>query len=109
VDDESVHGQTRGSLRGLGQRPGIPAEMQTKIWEPFFTTRQRGTGLGLAIVRKRIEEAGGTVRLVRHRTAKARGLSCGCRYRTASGSDRIQAFNVVLTVRKTGLRSTKPH
>ena len=33
--------------------PGIPAEVRTKIWEPFFTTRQRGTGLGLAIVRKR--------------------------------------------------------
>jgi signal transduction histidine kinase len=44
--------------------PGIAAEMQTKIWEPFFTTRQRGTGLGLAIVRKRMEEAGGTARLV---------------------------------------------
>jgi signal transduction histidine kinase len=44
--------------------PGVPAAMQTKIWEPFFTTRQRGTGLGLAIVRKRMEEAGGTARLV---------------------------------------------
>jgi signal transduction histidine kinase len=44
--------------------PGIATEVQTKIWEPFFTTRQRGTGLGLAIVRKRMEEAGGTARLV---------------------------------------------
>src|SRR5258708_877334 len=44
--------------------PGVAAEMQAKIWEPFFTTRQRGTGLGLAIVRKRMEEAGGTARLV---------------------------------------------
>jgi signal transduction histidine kinase len=43
--------------------PGIAPEMQAKIWEPFFTTRQRGTGLGLAIVRKRMEEAGGTARL----------------------------------------------
>jgi signal transduction histidine kinase len=43
--------------------PGISAEMQTKIWEPFFTTRQRGTGLGLAIVRKRLEEASGSARL----------------------------------------------
>jgi signal transduction histidine kinase len=44
--------------------PGIAADMQQRIWEPFFTTRQRGTGLGLAIVRKRMEEAGGTARLV---------------------------------------------
>jgi signal transduction histidine kinase len=43
---------------------GIPAELRQRIWEPFFTTRQRGTGLGLAIVRKRIEEAGGSARLV---------------------------------------------
>ena len=43
--------------------PGIAPEMRTKIWEPFFTTRQRGTGLGLAIVRKRMEEAGGSARL----------------------------------------------
>ena len=44
--------------------PGIDPQMHTKIWEPFFTTRQRGTGLGLAIVRKRIEDAGGSARLV---------------------------------------------
>ncbi len=43
--------------------PGISADLQSKIWEPFFTTRQRGTGLGLAIVRKRMEEAGGSARL----------------------------------------------
>jgi len=42
---------------------GVPAELQPRIWEPFFTTKQRGTGLGLAIVRKRIEDAGGRARL----------------------------------------------
>ena len=50
--------------------PGITAELQARIWEPFFTTRQRGTGLGLAIVRKRMEEAGGTARLVPSRNGK---------------------------------------
>ncbi|MDW6093510.1 sensor histidine kinase [Vibrio rhizosphaerae] len=30
--------------------PGIPAAMQNKIMEPFFTTRSQGTGLGLAVV-----------------------------------------------------------
>ncbi|MGZ5436996.1 MAG: sensor histidine kinase [Pyrinomonadaceae bacterium] len=40
--------------------PGIPEAMREKVWQPFFTTRQRGTGLGLAIVRKRMQEAGGT-------------------------------------------------
>jgi signal transduction histidine kinase len=43
--------------------PGISEELRMRVWEPFFTTKQRGTGLGLAIVRKRMEEAGGTARL----------------------------------------------
>jgi len=44
--------------------PGVPAHLLEKIWEPFFTTRQRGTGLGLAIVRKRMQEAGGAARFI---------------------------------------------
>jgi len=43
--------------------PGIPDDLRQRVWEPFFTTKQRGTGLGLAIVSKRMEEAGGTARL----------------------------------------------
>jgi signal transduction histidine kinase len=50
--------------------PGIAPEMQAKIWEPFFTTKQRGTGLGLAIVRKRMEEAGGSARLAPSQNGK---------------------------------------
>ena len=49
------------SLQDSG--PGVPDDLQQRIWEPFFTTKQRGTGLGLAIVRKRMQEAGGTARL----------------------------------------------
>jgi signal transduction histidine kinase len=43
---------------------GVPIDLRERIWEPFFTTRQRGTGLGLAIVRKRVQEVGGTATLV---------------------------------------------
>jgi signal transduction histidine kinase len=43
---------------------GIPESLRDRIWEPFFTTRQRGTGLGLAIVRKRLQEVGGTAVLL---------------------------------------------
>jgi signal transduction histidine kinase len=42
---------------------GVSADLRRRIWEPFFTTKQRGTGLGLAIVRRRAEEAGGEARL----------------------------------------------
>ncbi|HEV3467742.1 MAG TPA: ATP-binding protein [Pyrinomonadaceae bacterium] len=52
--------------------PGVPDEQRERIWEPFFTTKQRGTGLGLAIVRKRIEEVGGAARLAAPKNGGAR-------------------------------------
>ena len=30
--------------------PGIPPDIQARLFEPFFTTRAQGTGLGLAVV-----------------------------------------------------------
>lgn len=45
----------------LDEGPGIPEEIQKKIWEPFFTTKDKGSGLGLPIVKKIIEGHGGTI------------------------------------------------
>ncbi|HYO23286.1 MAG TPA: HAMP domain-containing sensor histidine kinase, partial [Flavisolibacter sp.] len=40
---------------------GIPAEMQSKIFTPNFTTKTSGTGLGLAMCKSIVEQAGGTI------------------------------------------------
>ena len=43
--------------------PGIPPEKIDRIFEAYFTTRDKGTGLGLAIVKHNIEMYGGKVQV----------------------------------------------
>jgi PAS domain S-box-containing protein len=42
---------------------GLESETETRLFEPFFTTRSKGTGLGLAIVNRFVEQHNGTVSL----------------------------------------------
>ncbi len=44
--------------------PGIPLKVQKKIFNPFFTTREKGTGLGLAIVRNIVDSHHGEIEVV---------------------------------------------
>ena len=43
---------------------GISPEIQRKVFQPFFTTKQagEGTGIGLTVVKRLTEEHGGIVR-----------------------------------------------
>jgi len=43
--------------------PGIPPDKMERVFEAYFTTKEKGTGLGLAIVKHNAELYGGTVRV----------------------------------------------
>ena len=59
----TAYADGRVSLSIADDGPGIPEDIQTKIFDVFFTTRQSGTGLGLNIVSRIVEEHGGTLTL----------------------------------------------
>ena len=44
--------------------PGVPPELATRIFVPFFTTKERGSGVGLALARQVMTAHGGVIRLV---------------------------------------------
>ena len=41
--------------------PGIPEDVKTQLFAPFFTTKNRGTGLGLALSQRIVNEHGGAI------------------------------------------------
>jgi signal transduction histidine kinase len=43
--------------------PGIPPERHERVFEAYYTTKEKGTGLGLATVKHNVELYGGNVRL----------------------------------------------
>lgn len=51
-----LHCEIRVSDNG----PGIPAAVRERIFEPYFTTKEKGSGIGLALTRKTLQLHGGT-------------------------------------------------
>lgn len=59
VDVEQVNKRINISVEDNGI--GIPEELQNRIFEPNFTSKNSGMGLGLTMVRKMVEDYQGTV------------------------------------------------
>ena len=58
---EQTDDEVRLSVADTGT--GIPEELLTKIFEPYFTTKKSGTGLGLTITFKIVKEHSGDISL----------------------------------------------
>ena len=41
---------------------GIPQALRSRVFEPYFSTKDGGTGLGLAIVKRIVEDHSGFIR-----------------------------------------------
>jgi signal transduction histidine kinase len=60
----AAHGEANTIVVTLADDgPGIEPEHLERIFEPYFTTRDKGSGLGLAIVKHNMELYGGRVRV----------------------------------------------
>ncbi|MEX2467055.1 MAG: ATP-binding protein [Gemmatimonadota bacterium] len=55
----NIRNPVRLSVRDSG--PGIPPGMESRIFDPFFSTRKGGSGLGLALVHRAVEAHSGVV------------------------------------------------
>ena len=60
--DVSVGADGMSVVVGVDDRgAGIPEEVRSRIFDPFFSTKGEGTGLGLAITRQIVEAHGGSI------------------------------------------------
>jgi two-component system nitrogen regulation sensor histidine kinase GlnL len=53
----------RISIRDHG--PGIPPELEGRIFDPYCTGKEGGTGLGLALAKQTVEHHGGSIAVER--------------------------------------------
>jgi signal transduction histidine kinase len=60
--DVSVRADGMSVVVGVDDRgAGIPDDVRSRIFDPFFSTKGEGTGLGLAITRQIVEAHGGSI------------------------------------------------
>ena len=77
LSKNAMQAMTRGGILTLSTEPredgvclivsdtggGIPQEKLNRIFEPFYTTKEKGSGLGLMIVQRIVRDHGGRIQL----------------------------------------------
>jgi len=58
---EGRRNKKRVEIRVRDEGPGIPPEAVARVFEPFYTTKDKGTGIGLFLANKIVEAHGGTI------------------------------------------------
>lgn len=61
TDSTELDGRAAVLVRFSDDGPGLRGDAVQRLFEPFFTTRQKGTGLGMAIVQRIVQLHGGTI------------------------------------------------
>lgn len=59
----SAEERDRAVIEVADTGPGIPEAVAAKVFEPFFTRKEKGTGLGMAIANKVVKAHGGEISL----------------------------------------------
>jgi len=86
-EDGQIALQVRLDTKRLGESPtqvvilevsdtgkGIPPEVEKRLFDPFFSTKESGTGLGLSIAARIVEKQGGALQ---YQTFLNRGTTFG--------------------------------
>ena len=63
IQIEVLSGKRQVTVLFEDEGDGVPDDLLHKIWDPFFTTKEKGTGLGLGIVKNIIESHNGEIRI----------------------------------------------
>jgi signal transduction histidine kinase len=58
---EGRRNKKRVEIRVRDEGPGIPPEAVARVFEPFYTTKEKGTGIGLFMAKRIVEAHGGTI------------------------------------------------
>jgi signal transduction histidine kinase len=81
VTTRAVGDEVEVEVRDTG--PGIPPDDLGRIFDPFYSTKEKGTGLGLAFTQQVLKEHGGTIRC---ESALGRGTAFTARLPAATDS-----------------------